>query len=431
MEKFPVGAESRKYVLADNGPHSTIIRTTVELADDIDLTAMQAALEKTVATYPQLRCRLAWEDGVLYYVSNTEPVVLHTSEDEACALGSAVTGGYLWRVWAQGRILGFVESHAVADGSVVAQIISSLLYHYAEQTGIRVQDASGVLKEHDVPVPAFDPCVRYADLDSQDVQTPDIGPIFSIPEEFLDTPRDMRYQRFVLRLRATELKELARRCGSRMSPLIMALVARAMLAAWPDQAAGTSLLGPITTNLRSYFDAGTEGNFSSWLLAVLPPQLAAAELPVQCAAIQQAMESQLTESAMRAQLGSTLRADAARKGKTLDELFAGTEQTAQTVAYTRRFVSMYVSNVGAVKLPGEVEPLVRGMALCVPSFQCGVNLTLASVGDVTTMTLTQTFESDAFFQQLVVQMGEQGLAVEAACEGWHHAPQVGIDAIRA
>ena len=194
--------------------------------------------------------------------------------------------------------------------------------------------------------------------------------------------------------------------------------------------AGTSLIGPITTNLRPYFNADTEPNFSSWLIGVLPAQVLDAPLAVQCAALQQSMEAQLNEAAMRGQLATTVRTMAGLKEKSLEELAASAGAKAQTVAYTRNFISMYVSNVGSFDVPEPLAGMVRGLSLSLPSWQSSVNIAMVSVGDAATLSLTQTFETDALYQALLAEFADNGLNAEGTDQGWHCAPTLGVDAFQ-
>ncbi len=429
MRTIKIPAESAKYYYTENGNTTTIERCTLTLDHEVDRDALQAALARAARTYVQYGSRLAWKDGYFYYVPNDEPLVVHDTENEACVLGSADTNHYLYQVWAQGTTLGLTQTHGLSDGNSLRGFFRTLLYYYALELGMEVpaQEAATVVKEGEVRLPKEDPCQRFGLADVPPRGTPQVGPVFSVPEKFVDEDGELVYKRFVIRVPFAQLRDLARSAGSRISPLVMALEAQAMAKVWDTS--GKALLGPITNDMRPLFGVDGVANFSSWIIAMIPAELTQADLPTQCAAVQQAMEMQNTEQGMRAQLGETLQKVAARSKMPLEELFSDEDGRRQAIQVTRQFVFPYVSNVAKFELPPSIEHILKDITFCVPSFLSTINLTIASAGETTTMCLTQTFQSDAFCKALVEEMRARGLDAQMEGQGTHAAPQITPDSV--
>ena len=429
MQAFEVSTESSYYYYAHNGELSLPLILRLTLDHPVDRDAAQVALTRAARTYPQFSSRLAYVDGRFFYVENDLPVVLYAAEDEKCALGSAATNYYQYRVWAEGTTLAIVANHGLADGHFLWRFMATLLCYYGVERGL-VEEGErfeGISLEGDVSVPAFDPYVRYADTERAPAGTPDIGPIFSLPVTYVEDKGDYRCHVDALSMSFSQLRGAAKRVGSRVSPFVAALEAAALREVWGAE--GMSLIGPIMDDMRFFFEVPDVGNFSNWVIAVLPAQVAQADLAIQCGALQQSMEMQLNADSMRGQMGGSLAKVAAERGKSLDELFGSREKSLATNRYTRQYVSMDVSNVGSLVLPEPLRPLLREAEYCMPSYSTPFGLLMASVGDALRMTITRSFDGDDFTQAFVRQLEGQGIDVQLEDRGWRDFPTMGRDAV--
>lgn len=414
MKPFEVCTESSNYYYTYNGPLTLSLECTLMLDHDIDADVLQAALTRAARTYPQFSSRLAYVDGRFWYVENELPVRLYTKWEDSFSLGGADTNYYPYRVWAEGAKLGIVANHGLGDGRCLGQFLTTLLYYYAVERGLIGEDEAieGVTREGDASIPAFDPIMRYANMEAAPMGTPDIGPIFAPPVEYSEDKGDFTCYVDTITVSAAQLRELSKRVASRVSPLVMALEARAAARTW--DASGKALIGPITNDLRPYFDSAGVGNFSSWVLAVLPAQVMQADLATQCAVLQQAMEAQLGIEAMRNQMARKVKEVDAKRGKSLDELFGATEECQQGIRYTRQYLGLYVSNVGNLRMPEPLSSMVVGAECILPSFTSPFNLTMVGVGDDVRLSITRTFDDDAFTHAMVSELADNG--VEAKLE---------------
>ncbi|MBR3234750.1 MAG: hypothetical protein IKG11_03950 [Atopobiaceae bacterium] len=429
MQAFEVTNESSYYYYAHNGVLTLALTMRLTLDHTIDHQAMQQALTRAAHTYPQFSSRLAYVDGRWWYVPNELDVVLYAAQDNSCSLGGPDTNHYLYRVWAEGNSVGIVASHGMGDGHCLTDFMRTLLFYYAVERGLVDEDSApeGIFLEGQVEVPAFDPYLRYANTEQAPIGTPDIGPIFAPSVAYSEDAGDFSCHVDLIELPTAQLRDLAKRVQARISPLVMALEARAIAQAWDT--AGASLIGPITYDMRPYFETGMMDNFSSWALAVLPGQVLAADLATQCAVIAQAMEQQLNVEAMRVQMGRSIANTAAERGKSLDELFSSTERHMEEARYTRKYLSLYVSNVGALRLPEPLAQMLVSAECYLPSFSSPINLTMMGTPSTVRISITRTFDDDGISRAMLAQLQEQGIDARLELRGRQLFPRMGREAV--
>ena len=430
FEPFDVTSYEVRYYLGTVGQATTTLRCAFTLDHEVDRDAMASALVRAAHTYPQMGARVRFEEGRLYYEPNTEPLVLHDAEDERCVFGSAALNHYQHRSWACGNEFGMHLNHGMGDGNLLMSFFKTLFYYYALERGEQIdeREASQVLREGDVKPPAFDPALRYGDLEhAQSHGSRDVGPLFSIPGPYLDEDGSKTHRRHFITMPYEQLHDLAKRTGTRVSPLIQALEARALMRVWDGE--GKSFLGGIATNMRQYFDAGQVSNFSDGNAVILPASLAHADLAAQCAPLQKAMEAQFNTETFRPIIGARALEARSQLATPIEETFgpeAEQRRWQQNVAI-RHMLSIMISNIGALRLVPSLEGMVRQARFSLPSFQCPYNLTMVSVGGTLTMGLSHFFETDGFCRELLAELRSHGIDAEGTDDGIHDAPRLTLE----
>jgi hypothetical protein len=238
---------------------------------------------------------------------------------------------------------------------------------------------------------------------------------------------DFRSYVDVISCKATDLRELAHRVCSRISPLVMALQAQAIQDAWGTS--GKTLCGPITCDMRQCFDSQGIGNFSGYVTGALDAQLSGAPLETLCAALQRAMEAQLTTGRPAPAARSRHQRDRDGAGKVTRRDIRLHRTPSPARSQNPRFISLYVSNVGAMRLPEPLSALVTAAECGCTSFTATYNLTMMGVGDSVRMTLMRTFADDTLTHAFASVLERTGVAVNLEKRGRRAFPTTGRDCV--
>ncbi len=424
MQPFEASSVSSRYYLNQNGPYTLALRMELTMSKAIDTPAMQRALEQAAQAHPQFACRVGFAGGRIWYIPCGEPPLMYDTEAPSCSLGGADTNHYQYRVWAQDNRLGIVCNHGLADGRYLTGFVSTLLLYYAYETGAvpRGTRLDGIALTGDKSIPTFDPHIRYANRDVSPAPPPDIGPLFGLPVEYRDEHGDYTCEHDVIIASAPELLGAAHELGSRVSPLIATLQARALDALWGLE--GRSALMPIMCDMRPYYDSAGVGNFSNWVISMLPASLASADLAIQAGAARQGMETQLTDDYLRAQMGRALQEAEDARQTSLDEVLTAHERLATKVRQTRQIVATQTSNIGALPLPSPLDQMVVAAECGLPSWSSALNLTMIGTKKEVRLSINRTFDTNELTLALADQIKALGVPARVEQHGRRPYPQM-------
>ncbi|MBR1382971.1 MAG: hypothetical protein IJ555_04050 [Ruminococcus sp.] len=136
------------YLYRKNGLPSEVYE--IRMIDDVEHSALNAALEMTMQRYPYFKVRYEEHEGDFYAVENDLPIEAYDSE-ALIPLGGAENDYYLIGVTHHGRSIFVSFHHGLADGRGVKSFVETLIYHYCQTAYGSTADSEGILTA-DVPI---------------------------------------------------------------------------------------------------------------------------------------------------------------------------------------------------------------------------------------------------------------------------------------
>lgn len=401
MKKIRSG---QAYLYRDGGLRSTVL--DVRMTDRVRGDILRRALEKAMERYPYLRSKLVEKDGDFYIAENLLPVSA-TKTDKLRALGSMSVNYQLIDVTYSGTGIRVAFHHALCDGRGITPFIETLVYYYCSLRYNRAFEAGAIrlAGEPLLPGETAEP-FGHTPYEVGDTPAPTVIKDGYVLPENADAAKTAdaadAYYRSEITIDRDRFMAVAKENNATPAILVALLASQAIARLHPT--ADKPIVCSMASDMREQLGhANTHKNCVSSLYLPYDDALAELTLREQATAYRAHIVEQRHPDAVRTAANSQI-----GLSDKLDQL--------PTLAEKKRMLSFFndlridtfvVSYLGQLRF-GDCSEHVDSVHLY-SSGNKGLILNMLSAGDVITVDVLQSFESDAFLTEFGRSLAALGL----------------------
>lgn len=417
---MPLDNAAKIYPAAQSQNWSNVFRLSMTLREEIDVCVMQSALDVTVRRFPSLATRL--RRGVFWYYlqqldkapeirqENSYPLArMSRDETRQCAL----------RVIVYHRRVAVEIFHSLTDGNGALVFLKTLVAEYLQQKhGVRISATNGVLGRLEEPTEAEmeDSFQKHAGP----VQASRKGTDAWKPTGTPETDGFLHVTCFELPVR--EVLEKARGMGVSATTFLCAVMMRALLNLQkenvPERKRRKAIKVLLPVNLRSMFGSGSLRNFVLYTTPEVDPRLGDYTFEELCQRIRHQMALEINPKYMSSLIATNISSERLGIVKIVPLFLKNIIMKAVFSAVGERKSCLSLSNLGAVKVPEEMEPYIErldfilGVQATSP-YNCGV----ISFGDTLYINFIRNIREPELEYHFHRALQEQGLTAQVRSNG--------------
>lgn len=381
---MPLDNAAKIYPAARNQNWSNVFRVSATLKEDIDLTAMQTALDVTVRRFPSLATRL--RRGVFwYYLQQLDraPQIREESSYPLTRMSFEETRQCALRVIVYGRRVAVEIFHSLTDGNGAMVFLKTLLAEYLWQKhGIAVPAEDGVLGRLEEPTAEEleDSFLKHAGP----VQTSRQGTNAFKP---VGTPEPDGFLHVTcFELPVQEVLKQSKSMGVSLTTYLCAVTMRALINLQAEQARDIrkrkhiKVLLPV--NLRPMFGSRSLRNFVLYTTPEIDPRLGEYTFDELCQRVKHQMALEVNPKFMSSLIATNVDSERMMAVKVAPLFLKNLIMKAVFNVVGERKSTLSLSNLGAIRMPRELAEYVERMDFILgvqnaSPYNCGV----LSVGD--------------------------------------------------
>ena len=358
---------------------SNVFRLSATLKEPVDPEVLQSALDITARRFPSMAVRL--RKGLFWYYLQQLSRAPQVREDNSYPLAwmsKKETRRCAVRVLYYHKRISVEVFHSLTDGTGALIFLKSLVAEYLQQKyGAAIPAEQGVLGRLEEPSEAEleDSFLKYAGNCSASRREDTAWHLSGTPETagFLNLT--------CFQLPAEEVLEKAHAYGVSLTAFLVSVMMLALQNWQKEQVPNSRKRKPIKilipVNLRKLFPSSSLRNFAMYTTPEIQPRLGEYDLSEICKVVHHWMGAEITPKRMGMMIAANVRSEQLMAVRILPLFVKNFVMKAvfDTVGECKSCLS--ISNLGAVRLPEEMEPYVErldfilGVQATAP-YNCGV-----------------------------------------------------------
>ena len=403
---YKVDNAANMYCFARNKNFSRTYRSSVVLRDEINVSLMQKALEKTAARFPTVNTVL--RTGAFWsYLEHSNSVpeireelcipgryILHNGENTSC-----------YRVSVYKNRLSIEMFHGLADGAGFFAFIRTLVTTYYELSGVKIASYGDVKNTADEPTAAEveDSNARYAEPVKKAVK-PKEPPVFIGENE-----QEKDFTRFVFgRFPVEEVKAVGKKYGLTITEYLCCALILMFIKCTPEPITLPIKIS-VPVDLRRRFPSESVRNFVFMTDVTFNPK---GRKDVTFEEIADAVRGMAAAGATPEKLRAAVSTNvAAERNPVTSVVPYPIKKLVMMKSYTDMQYSYttILSNIGEMKLPPEIAPLVTEADCCLNKtpylhFGCAA-ISLNGIFNISFTSANRNTEREKFFFRLLSSHG--------------------------
>ena len=384
---FSLDTSATIYPAIESAENTNIFRIWAKLDEEINVDKVKEALELVKPRFPyfnvHLRTGLFWH----YFEQNDNPSKIWPDTPQPCErLYPIYNNGYLYLIRVYKNNLSMECSHVLTDGAGAMEFLKTLISHYLILQGKLSSEPDGIMKIHEEPLPEEyeDAFPKILEIDKEIL---DKGPrqrsLFNTDAVFHQRDAILplgKYKVIIGTVPLQDLKTLSRKYECTITELLASLYVEALIHIQHEQVKDPKKHRPIgmqiPVNMRIFYPIRAMRNFSLFVVPRFDPKKIKSFEDI-VAFIKPYMKKHVTKEFLLTMAEDNC---ALRKDKLLNIV----------PIFIKNFVIRYlsntqghaqfsgdISNLGAIRLPEELEKYVLDMGVLLgPTYHsltgCGV-----------------------------------------------------------
>lgn len=390
---------------------SNIFRLSISLKEDIDKDILQSALDVTVRRFPSIAVRL--RKGVFWYYLEQMASVPKVREEKSYPLtkmSKRETRKCAFRVLYYKNRIAVELFHSLTDGNGALIFLKSLTAEYIQQKyGVYIPAENGVFGRLDEPTEEEleDSFQKYAGKINASRKENDAWALLGTPEPgtFLNVT--------CFKLPIKQVLDKAHEYNVTLTAFICSTLMMALQNCQKKQVPNQNRRKPIKilipVNLRNLFKSKTLRNFVLYTTPEILPKLGEYSLEEICEAVKHRMGLDITRKQMSMKIATNVNSEKLMLIRIIPLFIKNLVMKAVFDAVGERKSSLSLSNLGALKIPKEMEAYVQRA-----DFILGVqstkpyNCALISYKDTLHLTFIRNIkepELESHFYEVLQQLG--------------------------
>ena len=376
---MPLDNTAKIYPAARSQTWSNVFRLSATLTERIDVPVMQSALDVTVRRFPSMAVRLR-RGFFWYYLEqlSAAPRIRTEHSYPLARMSREETRQCAFRVIVYQNRVAVEMFHSITDGNGALVFLKTLVAEYLRQKhGIRIPAEQGVLGRLEEPSEEEmeDSFLKHAGSVKASRKASNAYKLTGTPEPdgFLHVT--------CLQMPVDVLLEKARQQGVTLTTWLcaamMMAIQRIQKQKVPEIARRRPVKVLIPVNIRKMFGSKTLRNFILYTTPEIDPRLGEYSFEEICKLIHHHMGAEVTEKKMRMLISTNVSSETSPVIKAIPLFLKNPVMKAVFNAVGERKSCLSLSNLGAVRLPKEMEPYVKrldfilGVQSSAP-YNCGV-----------------------------------------------------------
>lgn len=391
--------------------NTTLFRLSAHVKGVIHVSELQRALENILPRFPifrtYLRKGLFWP----YLEENFRKPRLYADEHPCQGYRVDQRSHYPFRICVRGKNIILECSHLITDGFGAMSFLKSLLAEYFFLLEKFTTRLTGVI----TPYTLFnkdeisDAYLRYASLGNMISASKRTGHAFIEPSRRLHAPF-LKILRMIVPLE--EIRTLVKSKNVTLTEWLVAVYFAAyqdLMFTYPQEEAYRRPIR-ITTpaDLRKFFETSTLRNFIALLSLEINPRLGVFSFEEILHEVHYSMRRELVAKHFQPFIGSSVQSADARSIASIP-LFIKSPIVRHFHTDAMRRETSVLSNLGVIRLPPQLEPLVERLDFCpAPKWTNKRDCSVLSYKNELVISFSRIVESDVvehFFYQRLVQQG--------------------------
>lgn len=395
---------------------SNMFRLSATLTEPVDEGVLQEALGATVRRFPTIAARL--RRGVFwYYLQQVQqaPKVQQEYSYPLTFMRAEEARQCAFRVIAYKNRIAVEFFHSLTDGTGGLIFLKTLLAEYLQRKyRVLIPASDGVLDRRETPLPE----------ELEDSFLKCAGPVRASRKgsdawHFHGTEEpDGRLHLICLRLSVREVLEKAHSYGATLTEFLSAALMQAILNLQAETVLNPRRRKPVKiqvpVNLRRLFPSRTLRNFALYVTPELDPRLGHYDFEEICRIVRLKMAAEVTPKQMSKVIAANVGSERMLAVRMIPLPIKNLIMKAIFLSVGERQSFMSLSNLGAVRLPEEMQPYVTGMdmilgAQATAPHNCGV----VSYGDSLSVNFIRNIREPALESHFFRVLRDLGLSVTA------------------
>lgn len=382
-------------------PQQTVFRFSAVMADAVDPSALQRALDRTIERYPSFNVCL--RSGLFWHYLEPVGEAPHVQPETLPVCFGLHTGPHsvLFRVvWFAERI-SLEVSHMISDGRGSLLFFRTLIGFYGqERYGAPFEGTSGEDAEDARERQAEDSFSRHYDRSKR-------ASTRSVRAYRLHGPHDVALPTFLeYHLPADQVHTWARSLGVSVTSLVIAAVICSIRTGMMPKERTRPIRLDVPVDLRQFFDSATMRNFFGLAFVSYLPGSTDEPLEAVAANIQEQIMAECTADAMEGRMNRmiSLEKNAALR---LAPLFLKDLALDVAARFAARDVTTTVSSLGRLQLSSSVEPFVRSVSVLTST--TGMNFVVCTYDNDLSLGISTVFKRLDMVRELCRLFNERGI----------------------
>lgn len=367
------------YPAARNQNWSNVFRLSATLTETVDAAVLQSALDVTVRRFPSIAARL--RRGVFWYYIQQLSQVPQVQEENCFPLAKMPRDEVrkcAIRVIVYNKRIAVELFHSLTDGNGALIFLKTLIAEYLQQKhGVRIPAGQGVLGRLEEPSPEEleDSFQKFAGNRSASRKATDAWRFTGTPE-----PDDFRHIT-CFRLPVDKVLEKAHGCHVSLTTFLCAVMMQAIQNLQKEKEPNIRRRKPIKVllpvNLRKMFPSRSLRNFVLYTTPEIDPRLGEYSFEEICNAVRHHMGLEVNPKFMSSMIATNINSERPFIVRIMPLFVKNAVMKMVFHAVGERKSCLSLSNLGAVKVPKEMEPYVErfdfilGVQATSP-YNCGV-----------------------------------------------------------
>ena len=358
---------------------SNLFRQSVTLTEEVDVPALQKALDMTVQRFPSIAARL--RKGAFWYYLQQVETAPKIREEQSCPLvfmDREEMRKCAFRVIAYENRIAVEYFHSLTDGNGALVFLKSLTAEYLEQKyRIAVPFENGVLDRRELPKEEEleDSFPKYAGAVPASRKDTNAWHMSGQPQ------KDGFLNLTCFQIPVKPALELAHKHNATLTVFISAVMMQALLNLQNEKTPNAKRQKPIKllipVNLRNLFPSNTLRNFAMYTIPELDPRLGAYSFDEICKIIQHKMGTEITAKHMSRVIATNVNDEKNPLVRLIPLPLKNAVMKAIFDSVGERKSCLTLSNLGQVKIPQEMAQYVKrfdfilGVQAAAP-YNCGM-----------------------------------------------------------